>query len=236
MTGVGVVDDLPGAPEKTLDALAQLAESRRAVYELLAGQLLQPPPESGEEIAALRGAWRDLAAPVDEARVDRITGLLGAAVDNPGGLLDDYQELFVIKASRYLTPVESAYRGARPDIGGWQFARLKGPAWEGVRRAYAEAGFAFRPDVRVEEDHLACELMFLGALCEAEASAASARDMARLQALRESERRFLEDHPAGWIELLRKRAEEVSDGTYYCEVIRFVETFLQVELGHVGAL
>ena len=101
------------------------------------------------------------------------------------------------------SPVVSPYEGSHVSGG------APGGAARDVGRRYRSAGASVSGAVRDREDHVAAEVEFLGALCEAESGAPESRVRLAPGAAREARGEFLRDHASRW---LAGFAEQVRDG------------------------
>jgi TorA maturation chaperone TorD len=162
---------------------------------------------------------------------------LGIACSNDFSLSEldqEYMDLFVVPAARYVAPYESVFRdewplpaGLRPGSNPAETGRtvkglLMGESTLQVRQCYLQAGLLPEEDL---PDHIGNELLFLAHICarEAEVPPDEARALAQLG------EEFRREHLLKWIGGLRQRVEERERLGYYGVALQAAELILREE-------
>lgn len=181
--------------------LAEVADSRAALFRVLVEAFRDPTPE----LAA------DLASGALARRVADSVAWLGAdrrVFDEPLLLLDEggsgdllalkveYARLFIGPPRPAVTPYASPRLGAASDLGGPLLGA--GPQARAIEAVYTELGLRVAPELREPPDHIATELELLYFLCAREAEAWRASDDAAARDWRRRERDVVDAHVKTW--------------------------------------
>jgi putative dimethyl sulfoxide reductase chaperone len=207
----------------------QWEEARRALYGFFSQAFIRGPSQqflkamiSDEGTANLRGIFPDAAYQQELAQVQ---------LDTREGRLTleeavlDFEALFRVPGSRYLSPYESVYRSKTAS--GW--GCLCGPETAAVERLYLKEGLG--PSVEFAElpDHVGVELEFMAFLGLKVVEAMQAGDTATAQDYHHQQYCFFMDHVTPWVGLLAERLTSQAQTSLYRFLGNFLNLFLELE-------
>ena len=135
------------------------------------------------------------------------------------GLHVDYVRLFASGMSGALSPpTESYYRVPAKGGGIAEFVA-------DLQREYRAMGIV---SVGLSEapDHIATELEVMAYLCDQEANAWAANQLALAGDLLGLQSRFLQSHLATWVPLFRDRVHDASPTSFYLDLVNAVHSFV----------
>jgi len=207
----------------------QWEEARSALYGFFSQAFIRGPSQqflaaliSDEGTMNLReifpdAAYRQELAQVRlESREGRLT-LEGAVLD--------FEALFRIPGTCYLSPYESVYRAQ----GAGGRCRLCGPEAAAVERLYLKEGLG--PSGKFSElpDHVGVELEFMAFLCRKAIEAIKAGDAATAQEYHHQQYCFFMEHVGPWVRLLAERLASQAQTSLYRFLGNFLNLFLELE-------
>jgi putative dimethyl sulfoxide reductase chaperone len=207
----------------------QWEEARSAVYGFFSQALINGPnqrflaalsAEAGTEnlgeIFPDAAYQEELAQVRRDAREGRLT-LEAAALD--------FEALFRVPGSRYLSPYESVYRSQ----GGGGGGRLCGPETLAVEQLYLNAGLGPSRAFSDLPDHVGVELEFMAFLCRKTLEAMQAGDPAAARDYRHQQYCFFMEHLGTWVRLLAERLASRAQTSLYRFLGNFLNLFLDLE-------
>jgi TorA maturation chaperone TorD len=207
----------------------QWEEARSAVYGFFSQAFIRGPSQqflkaliSDEGTANLReifpdAAYRQELAQVQlDAREGRLT-LEGAVLD--------FEALFRVPGSRYLSPYESVYRSKTAS--GW--GCLCGPETAAVERLYLKEGLGPRAEFTELPDHVGVELEFMAYLCGKALDAMRTGDRALLVEYQRRQQLFFREHLEAWVRLLAEKLASQAQTSLYRFLGNFLNQFLALE-------
>jgi putative dimethyl sulfoxide reductase chaperone len=205
----------------------QWEEARGALYGFFSQAFIQgPSPKFLKALISEAGtmnlseifpdtAYRQELAQVRlDAREGRLT-LETAALD--------FEALFRVPGSRYLSPYESVYRSE----GAGGRGCLCGPEAVAVERLYLQEGLGPKGEFSELPDHVGVELEFMAILCRKAVAAMQADDAAGAQEYQHQQYCFFMEHLAPWVRVLAERLASQAQTSLY----RFLGNFLDLFLG-----
>jgi len=210
---------LRAAIPSTPDAFQESAWARASLFGLLSSLFRDEPTQS--VIKALR------ASPLRDS-MEKVGIHLGDEFYSSDlkqlqeTLMVEFSTLFLIPGS-FASPYEAVWY---PDGSGL----LRGPETARVKEYYEGLGFVFDETVPLEPDHISVEFEFLEHLCEVEAKAwmEGKQDQA-LDSLR-YQNDFLQCHLGRWTPKFLKRVENNAEHSFYREVAKMADAFIQNEM------
>ncbi|MDA9983040.1 molecular chaperone TorD family protein [Gammaproteobacteria bacterium] len=233
-----MTDDLKNAA----DPISQEAKARGSMYRFLAAVYLHAPTEDMVQQTRNQSFVEDLVALISWRAA---TGLKEhtAALDPKEEILplkQEYLDLFVVPAGRYVTPFEDVYRGIRRD-GKQERGPLLGERAVAVKVAYREAGAQMDQACKELPTHIGVELSFMGFLCEREAVTIDERDEAGCSEVEQStatnsniyrqyQKNFLQQHLNNWFPQLNQAIQEKAKSHFYRGLAQLTEDFLAWDL------
>ena len=199
-----------------------------ACYAALAAALRPPTMEQLQALVAWTGSglWT-LAAQMTPGpdlgrHLERLAEEVRNACASPEALeqlAQDHARLFSGPYHLEAPPYESLYVHAS--------GQVMGEATAAVRRLYAEAGLALAEEWRDLPDHLVAELSFMAHLCQAVARRGA---RGRWAAAQRWQHRFLQEHLARWLPLLRQRLAAARACPFYLAAVGAAETLVLAHL------
>lgn len=213
-----------------LRALRGLVEARGEMYAFLSALYLQPPSEGLMAKVLEEGSLEELARLLGEEAVGPLRGFARQFEGDVEGLRREYDELFHVPLSRYVTPYEAVYRDERVVEGKAMKGLLMGPSTLAAQRAYREAGVGLSAGCKELPDHIGVELAFMDLLCRKEREAwereatAEARDWLR------RERDFLREHLSRWVPALCREICQKARNDFYRGVAGLTREFVRLEM------
>jgi TorA maturation chaperone TorD len=207
----------------------QWEEARSMVYGFFSQAFLRGPSQQfltaliGDAGAAnLRDVFPDTAYQQElaqvglEAREGRLT-LDGAILD--------FEALFRVPGTRYLSPYESVYRSQTDGGRGC----LCGPEAMAVEQFYLGEGLTPTAGFPELPDHVGVELEFMAYLCRKTAEAINMGDRSAVQEYHQQQHRFFTDHIGAWVGLLARRLPSQAQTSLYRFLGNFLNLFLELE-------
>jgi putative dimethyl sulfoxide reductase chaperone len=207
----------------------QWEEARSALYGFFSQAFLQGPSQqflaaliSEEGTANLQEVFpntayqQELAQVRRDAREARLT-LEAAALD--------FEALFRVPGTGYLSPYESVYRST----GAGGRGCLCGPEAVAVERLYLQEGLGPKGECCELPDHVGVELEFMGVLCRKAAEAMQAGDAAAARDYRHQQCCFFVEHLGSWARLLAERLASQAQTSLYRFLGNFLNLFLELE-------
>lgn len=189
-----------------------------------------PDKELVARLATCEGKARDLGAG------DIADLLSGALRDYHEGdreaICQDFQDLFMVPGSRYVTPYESVYADSPMEEGGG--GRVWGPRTAAVRGFYDRVGLAVAPDYPDLPDYVGLELACMEYLCLREAHCLEEGRTAeadRVGALRQG---FAREHLRAWIPALAERVVQRAGSGYHGALARAAARLVERSCGAEG--
>ena len=137
----------------------------------------------------------------------------------------DFEALFRVPGSRYLSPYESVYRSQADR--GW--GSLCGPEAAAVERLYLKEGLGPSGEFSELPDHVGVELEFMAFLCRKAVEAMHAGDAATVQEYHHQQYCFFMDHVGPWVGLLAERLTSLAQTSLYRFLGNFLHLFLELE-------
>ena len=215
------------------DPISQEAKARGSMYQFLAAVYLHPPTEDMVQQTRNQSFVEDFVALFSRQAA---TGLkeYDAALDPKEEILllkQEYLDLFVVPAGRYVTPFEDVYRGIRRD-GKQERGPLLGERAVAVKVVYREAGAQMDQACKELPTHIGVELSFMGFLCEREAVTIDEQidDEQNMvtegPVYRQLQHRFLHEHLSNWFPQLNQAIQEKAKSHFYRGLAQLTEDFL----------
>lgn len=217
---------------------SQEAKARGSMYRFLAAVYLHPPTEDMVRQTRNQAFVEDLVGLISEQAA---TGLkaYAATLDPKEEILllkQEYLDLFVVPAGRYVTPFEDVYRGIRRD-GKQERGPLLGERAVAVKVIYREAGAQMDQACKELPTHIGVELAFMGFLCEREAVTIDDRGDAEFSEGEQStaaknkvycqyQQKFLQEHLNNWFPQLNQAIQEKAKSHFYRGLAQLTEDFL----------
>ena len=211
---------------------SQWEEARSMVYGFFSQAFLRGPSRqflaslgSDEGTAILReifpeAAYRQELAQVGLEAREGILTLEGAVLD--------FEALFRVPGTCYLSPYESVYRAQ----GAGGRCRLCGPETAAVERLYLKEGLGPNHGVTELPDHVGVELEFMATLCRKAVEALQAGDGSTAQEYRHQQYCFFVEHLGTWVRLLAERLASQAQTSLYRFLGNFLNLFLALEGNH----
>jgi len=207
----------------------QWEEARGAVYGFFSQAFISGPSQqflqaliSDEGTANLSGIFPDAAYRQELAQV-RLDAREGRLTLEAAAL--DFEALFRVPGSRYLSPYESVYRSKTAS--GW--GCLCGPEAMAVERLYLKAGLGPNAGFSELPDHVGVELEFMATLCRKAVEALQAGDGSTAQEYRHQQYCFFVEHLGTWVRLLAERLASQAQTSLYRFLGNFLNLFLELE-------
>lgn len=207
---------------------------RANLYQFLAGVYLSSPGKAFVDHVLDVDFIEQTGLLLGEDTVAPLHDILGSVDSNKSlaGLQQEYMDLFVVPAGRYVTPFEDVYRGLRLD-GKQERGPLLGDRAVAVKVFYRSTGANL--DTRCKElpTHIGIELSFMSYLCEQEQQAshkATQRDtdveLSEIDVYRLWQLKFLHEHLTDWFPQLSRAIQTNAVTPFYRGLARFTEQFL----------
>jgi len=222
----GTTVELEG--EAVSEPMREVIELRAACYGWLSA--IFKAPATSELLVLFREPA--VAGVVVEVAGADVASDLATAADSADldALRWEYNNLFLVPASQYLTPYESVYRGRHHDAQGKsRLGGLNGPETVEVAAFYRTWEVEVDHDRHLIPDFAGVELDFLRLLAEREAAAWEGGDTAVARRLLDAERTFLLDHATRWLPELCENMAELAGQPLYAALARFARSFLAME-------
>ena len=190
------------------------------VYSVLGNALLTVPTDPGLPYLA-PAFWVSFPAALTNENIlkglNKVTRYLGAEASSCDESTErtalEYTRLFIGPPEPVAAPWESLNRGGEGSIGYGK------PAFA-MAKLLAEKGLEISNDNNQYPDHLGIELLLLTYLCEKQVSNAGEVTDAEVLA-------FIEEHPLGWVAVLREKVEKAYPEGFYAGLLLLVEGTLR---------
>jgi putative dimethyl sulfoxide reductase chaperone len=137
----------------------------------------------------------------------------------------DFEALFRVPGSRYLSPYESVYRSE----GAGGRGCLCGPEAVAVEHLYLKEGLGPNGEFSELPDHVGVELEFMAILCLKALEAIQAGDAASAQEYHHQQYSFFMEHLGPWVRLLAERLASQAQTSLYRFLGNFLNLFLELE-------
>ncbi|MHB8069194.1 MAG: TorD/DmsD family molecular chaperone [Desulfobaccales bacterium] len=207
----------------------QWEEARSMVYGFFSQAFLKGPSQqflttliSEEGAANLRDVFPDAAYQEELARV-RLDAREGRLTLE--GAVLDFEALFRVPGSRYLSPYESVYRAQ--SAGGW--CRLCGPEAAAVEQFYLREGLTPTTGFTELPDHVGVEMEFMAFLSRKAVEAMRKDDRAAEQEYHHQQYCFFTEHVGTWLRILAQRLASQAQTSLYRFIGNFLDLFLELE-------
>lgn len=141
------------------------------------------------------------------------------------GAVFDFEALFRVPGSRYLSPYESVYRAQ--SAGGW--CRLCGPEAAAVEQFYLREGLTPTAGFTELPDHVGVELEFMAVLCRQAGEAMKSGDRGAVQEYCRQQYCFFTEHVGTWVRVLAQRLASQAQTSLYRFLGNFLNLFLELE-------
>ena len=215
-----------------LRELARVCEKRAATYGLLARLFAREVDEAFlNEMHAMRFPASTGNAVLDQGYRLMATYLSGVWTNSAAEPAVDFTNLFLghgVDAYSAAYPFESVYTSERRLL--MQEARGE------VLAIYRSQGLAKSDEWGENEDHVAVELEFMQALCQRCAAVLDAGDEARVVALLETQKNFLDDHLASWVPMMTADMRHFAKTDLYRGLAYMTDGFLATEVEFLGEI
>ena len=206
--------------------MKELAGHRSNIYGLLAGIYRR------EMTSGLLKKLRD-------PPILRILSNLGIELNNgfmkkpEHELLEDlaveYARLF-IGPGKHISPHESVHH--KRDGGQW--GQLWGPSTAEVKKIIESAGLSYQSEYTGLPDHISVELEFMQQVTLAEEKAWEDGDKNQALAYLENEKKFIENHLAGWIPAFCDKVINKAELPFYRVMAELTQKFIEFEKNEVA--
>jgi TorA maturation chaperone TorD len=214
--------------QHAIDQMRALSATRGDLYRVLSGLFLSAPSDqllceilSGEFLDGIQAAFGDHVA--DHFRQFKVK------FDGDRTTLEqEFNDLFVVPAGRYVAPYECSFREKRLTEQGNLPGLLMGRTTEGVLAFYAEMGAA--PDSAELPDHVALELGFMRLLVDRERTAWQSGRQTEAISLLAKEAQFLTQHVALWVPELCESVLANSRSEFYAGLAKLTQAFIATEM------
>ncbi len=207
-----------------MDTVANSAQMRAGVYDLLATMVREPL--SATTLRPLRDpamlqALSEAGMGLDEAFRN------GDEAQLQETLAVDYTQLFHGPRNHH-PPYESVQTGGEE-------GELNGDAAREARRFFDTAGLAFDAECRELADHLSVELACMAELARLETAARETGDAVQVERRVEEQTRFLERHLGRWAPDFGRIVADRADTNFYRQAGRLLTGFVETELTNLPA-
>jgi len=213
------------------------ALSRSAMYHYLSRVYLHPP--TAEMLACLMDASfianiSEIFSPQAVTELSRCANNLDPDNDLPL-LKQEFMDLYVVPAGRYVTPFEDVYRGVRQD-GQQEGGPLLGERAIAAKIMYRSAGARMEDECKELPNHIGVELSFMSFLCEREALSLQEQDDTILaddidmtdatEVYRLYQLLFLQQHLNDWFPQLNLSIQAKAKTAFYKGMAQLTEDFI----------
>ena len=141
----------------------------------------------------------------------------------------EYARLF-IGPGKHISPHESVHH--KRDDGQW--GQLWGPSTAEVKRIIESAGLSYQSEYTGLPDHISVELEFLQQVTLAEEKAWDDGDKDLALACLKKEKKFIEEHLAGWIPAFCEKIIKEADFPFYRAIAELTQKFIEFEKNEVA--
>lgn len=164
---------------------------------------------------------------------------IGAGFDNDflqrpeNELIEDlaveYTRLF-LGPGKHISPHESIYH----ERGDGDWGNLWGADTVAVKKFIETAGLEYRNEYTGLPDHIGVELEFMGEVIKREAAARKDNDREGALYCLKIEKKFIDEHLAGWIPMFCDKVIEHAELSFYREIAKLTKSFLENEREEIG--
>lgn len=214
--------------EHAIEELRAISETREDLYRVLSGLFLSAPSDeflrevlSGEFLDGVEAVFGDHVAGHFRQFAMKFDG-------DRTTLEQEFNDLFVVPAGKYVAPYECAFRERRLTGEGELPGLLMGRTTEQVLASYVEMGAD--PSSGELPDHVALELGFMQVLVNRERTAWDNGRQAEAISLLEKEAQFLSDHVALWVPELCDSVFDKSQNDFYKGLARLTKALIATEM------
>jgi TorA maturation chaperone TorD len=217
------------------------ALTRSLIYQYLANIYLSPPGEDMLQclnddsfVAALPAIF----SPEMAREFEQYTETIQPEKELPR-LKQEFMDLFVVPAGRYVTPFEDVYRGLRQD-GQQEGGPLLGERAIAAKIMYRGAGALMESQCKELPSHIGVELSFMAFLCQREASSLQDNDAVALaddlditeatDVYRLYQLLFLQQHLNDWFPQLNLSIQAKAETTFYKGLSQLTEDFISWDM------
>ena len=141
----------------------------------------------------------------------------------------EYARLF-IGPGKHISPHESVHH--KREDGRW--GQLWGPSTATVKRFIESAGLSYQSEYTGLPDHISVELEFMQQVTLAEEKAWDDGDRNLALACLEKQKKFIEEHLAGWIPAFCEKIIKEADFPFYRAIAELTQKFIAFEKNEVG--
>ncbi|GAB4136375.1 MAG: hypothetical protein Fur0037_00850 [Planctomycetota bacterium] len=147
----------------------------------------------------------------------------------------DFHDLFLVPAKKYVTPYESVYLDPPVESGFRGPKKINfGPSTLAVLRFYRSVGLAIGEDYKELPDFAGLELACMEYLCSKEAFCFRDGDSANFARFAAAQVRFHERHIGRWFSSLCDKIEQNASTRFHAQMARTMRSFLQSEKQVLG--
>ena len=193
-----------------------LAETRcwADLYGLLALGYHSPP--DGEQLGRI-GVCEQAAGEIGlDVAAKTLSALRGSGQETEAeSLRQDFDDLFMVPGSKYMTPYESVYVDSPVEADGRVRRRVCGPATLSVQSFYDRVGLTIAPDYPELPDFVGLEMACMEYLYTREADYLEEGDEASAGKVRILRQAFCQDHLLRWIPELCARIRTCAETGYF---------------------
>lgn len=140
----------------------------------------------------------------------------------------EYARLF-LGPGRHISPHESVHH--ERDDGDW--GRLWGADTVVVKKFIETAGLEYKVEYTGLPDHIGTEFEFMGEVIKREAEAWQNNDREGAVYCLKIEKKFIEEHLAGWIPVFCDKVIAQAELSFYREIARLTKSFLESEIEEI---
>ena len=141
----------------------------------------------------------------------------------------EYARLF-IGPGKHISPHESVHH--KREDGQW--GQLWGPSTAEVKKIIESAGLSYQSEYTGLPDHISVELEFMQQVTLAEEKAWEDGDKNLALACLENEKKFIEEHLAGWIPDFCDKVIKEAELPFYRVMAELTQKFIEFEKNEVG--
>ncbi len=215
-----------------MDVQTASPEARRRAGVFAAMSLAyHAPPDEG--LLARFSSCAAEAAPSEWSDMQKdFSDLARLASETPReSLRQDFDDLFRVPGSKYVTPYESVYLDGPLEINGRSKARTCGPSMQAVSAFYSRIGLEVVPGYPELRDYIGLELSCMEYLCARETGFLEAGDESSAQKSAALQRLFLEEHLSRWFPGLEAAIREKAETEFYRKLASLTHEWLKRESG-----
>lgn len=140
----------------------------------------------------------------------------------------EYARLF-LGPGKHISPHESVHH--ERDDGDW--GQLWGADTVAVKKFIETSGLEYHSDYKGLPDHIGVELEFMGEVIKREAGAWKNNDPEGALYCIKIEKKFIEEHLAGWVPVFCDKVIVQAESSFYREIAKLTKNFLENEAGGI---